>query len=112
MKFSFKRINPAKAGAAALGLVAAAAMVAHAGTDTTFSSIATTLTNWAEGSLGLVFALAATIIGVGVGVLRASPATFIGGPALGLAIYFLPTILPTLVSATNVAHSVLPLIAR
>jgi len=43
-----------------------------AGTDTTFTSVYTTLSSWLEGSLGKVLAVAMIGVGLGIGIAKQS----------------------------------------
>jgi len=58
------------ATAAMAGIIAVASAGALAGTDTTFGSIATSLTGWLEGSLGTTLAVISLIFGVGSAVIN------------------------------------------
>lgn len=111
MKRMFAKQQTVKTALLVTLLTMGAIISAQAGTTgTDFNSIATTLTNWMQGSLGLSIALAAAAVGVGVGIVKQSPATFVAGPAIGLATYYLPTILTGIVSATlgfGVVHPLL-----
>lgn len=111
MKRMFANQQTAKAGLIVFLLTMGAIISAQAGTTgTDFNSISTTLTNWMQGSLGLSIALAAAAVGVGVGIVKQSPGTFIAGPAIGLATYYLPNILTGIVSATLGFSAIHPLI--
>lgn len=87
-------------GVAAVGLAAAAVLVAHAGTDTTFSTTTTSLTNWTTGSLGKMAAVGAVAVGVVGTVLRFDWKLIAGGVGIGLAAATGPGIVSGLTSAT------------
>ncbi len=87
-------------GIAALGVVAAAVLVAQAGTDTTFATTTTSLTNWTTGSLGKMAAVGAVAVGIIGTVLRFDWKLIAGGVGIGLAAATGPGIVSGLMSAT------------
>lgn len=89
-------------------LISAATIVdAHAGTDTTFNSIVTMITNWTQGSLGKVLALSMFLIGVGMSVMRQSIAPVGVALAAALALFYGPTIISGVLTGTAPHHSVI-----
>jgi conjugal transfer pilus assembly protein TraA len=84
--------------AAAVGVAATAA--AHAGTDTTFGATVTTLTAWAEGSLGKMAAVGGIAVAL-VGLIAKFDWRLIGGAVgIGLTAATGPSIVAALASAT------------
>lgn len=71
---------------------------ALAGADTTFDSIYTTISDWATGSLGKLFAVAAFIIGMGIGLVRQSAMAIVLGLAFALIMFYGPGIIDSLVT--------------
>ena len=59
--------------------------MAHAGTDTTFTSSVTNLTTWTQGSLGKLAAVASLGVGVVGAILRFDWKLIAGGVGIGLA---------------------------
>lgn len=80
----------------ALLLVASGSAVA--GADTTFTAVYTTVSGWATGSLGKLFAVAAFIIGMGIGLVKQSAMAIVLGLAFALIMFYGPGIIDTLVS--------------
>lgn len=95
--FKFNLTNMHKIAGASLVLVAASG-AAVAGTDTTFDTVYTTLSNWATGSLGKLFAVAAFIIGMGIGLVRQSAMAIVLGLAFALIMFYGPGIIDNLVT--------------
>ena len=72
---------------------------ATAGTNADFNAIVTQLTDWMEGSLGTVFALGATAVGLGAGIAKGSAMAVVVGLGVALSTYFGPAILTGLATA-------------
>jgi conjugal transfer pilus assembly protein TraA len=89
----------AEYGVAAIGVAAATALVAHAGTDTTFSTTTTSLTDWTTGSLGKMAAVGAVAVGIVGTILRFDWKLIAGGVGIGLAAATGPGIVSGLTSA-------------
>lgn len=85
-------------GLFALFLTALAIMPAVAGTDTTFQPIVTLITNWAQGSLGKLLAIAAFIIGMGIGLVRQSVMAVVIGLAFALVMFYGPTLIDNIIT--------------
>ncbi len=64
-----------------------------------FDTIYTTLTDWAQGTLGRVIALGMILVGLGIGVIRQSIMGAIVGVAGGLALFNAPDIIDGIVGA-------------
>ncbi len=71
-----------------------------AGADATFQSVATTLRNWSEGSLGTTIAIGALVVGLGVGLVRQSLMPVVGAVAMAVAANWGPGILAGMATAT------------
>jgi len=91
-------LNPVKK----FGLIAMLALIvassAHAGADTTFGTVLTMLTDWAQGSLGAVLSIAAFIIGMGIGLVRQSVMAVVVGLSMAIVMFYGPTIITNIVS--------------
>lgn len=81
-----------------LALAIAASGTAFAGTDTTFTAIYTTISGWATGSLGKLFALAAFIVGMGIGLVKQSAMAIVLGLAFALIMFYGPGVIDSLVT--------------
>lgn len=82
--------------AAVLAPVAASgvAFAAAAGTNSAdFDTIVTLITEWLEGSLGKVLALASLAVGLAIGVSQQSIMAVLVGVAMALAVSFGPSVL-------------------
>lgn len=87
---------------AAVGLLLAfGATSAFAGTTgTEFQTMYTTLLSWATGYLGKAIAIAAFILGAGIGVARSSPVPALAGVVFALFMVYVPTIIDSIMTAT------------
>ena len=65
-----------------------------------FQTMYTTLLNWATGYLGKAIAIAAFILGAGVGIARSSPIPALAGVVFALFMVYVPTIIDTIMTAT------------
>ena len=96
-------MNPSR-----LALIAPVALVlalgatsAFAGTTgAEFQTMYTTLLNWATGYLGKSIAVAAFILGAGIGVARSSPIPALAGVVFALFMVYVPTIIDSIMTAT------------
>ena len=97
-------MNPSRRLVLALPIVlllALGASSAFAGTTgTEFQSMYTTLLNWATGYLGRAIAIAAFILGAGIGVARSSPIPALVGVVFALFMVYVPTIIDSIMTAT------------
>ena len=93
-----KKIGEIAFTAVLMGVLGAS--MAHAGTDTTFTSSVTNLTTWTQGSLGKLAAVASLGVGVVGAILRFDWKLIAGGVGIGLAASTGPAILTGLMSAT------------
>ena len=92
--------------ALAFALLAAslAPCIAQAGVGgAEFDTIYSTLTDWAQGTLGRVIALGMILVGLGIGVIRQSIMGAIVGVAGGLALFNAPDIIDGIVGAVIIA---------
>jgi conjugal transfer pilus assembly protein TraA len=83
--------------ALALALAAGSALAGTTGTE--FQSMYTTLLNWATGFLGKSIAIAAFILGAGIGIARSSPIPALVGVVFALFMVYVPTIIDTIMTA-------------
>ncbi|GAA4649322.1 hypothetical protein GCM10023116_15960 [Kistimonas scapharcae] len=84
-----------------IALLAIASEVFAAGSaDKTFETTLTTLTDWIEGTLGKIIALAFVIIGSVMGAARQSLMAFAVGIAAALGLYNAPGLIDNVFSAT------------
>ena len=81
-----------------LALGASAAFAGTTGAE--FQTMYTTLLNWATGYLGKAIAIAAFILGAGVGIARSSPIPALAGVVFALFMVYVPTIIDTIMTAT------------
>ena len=82
-------------------LLALGASSAFAGTTgTEVQTMYTTLLNWATGYLGKAIAVAAFILGAGIGVARSSPIPALAGVVFALFMVYVPTIIDSIMTAT------------
>ena len=100
--YSTRRLNPVLlAGLLMLLALLLASPAAHAGTTgTEFQSMYSTLLNWATGYLGKAIAVAAFILGAGIGVARSSPIPALVGVVFALFMVYVPNIIDSIMTAT------------
>ena len=79
--------------AGAAGMMALRAGAVHAGTDTTFDSIATTVSDWAQGSLGKTLAIGSLLVGGGYAVASQSLRAAVTAVGLALTMAYGPGVL-------------------
>ena len=85
-----------------LGMVVFASFIAvappaFAGADATFTPLVTLVTNYMQGSLGLLLALAAATYGL-VSAIAGRWGEMFAGFGVGAGFFYVPTILPTIVT--------------
>jgi conjugal transfer pilus assembly protein TraA len=105
LNYSPRLTSPAHARLATIApvalLLALGATSAFAGTTgTEFQTMYTTLLNWATGYLGKAIAVAAFILGAGIGVARSSPIPALAGVVFALFMVYVPTIIDSIMTAT------------
>ncbi len=83
--------------AVSLALLAGSALAGTTGTE--FQTIYSTLLNWATGYLGKSIAIAAFILGAGIGVARSSPIPALVGVVFALFMVYVPTIIDSIMTA-------------
>ncbi|OQC18085.1 TraA family conjugative transfer protein [Candidatus Skiveiella danica] len=82
-------------------LLALGATSAFAGTTgAEFQTMYTTLLDWATGYLGKAIAVAAFILGAGIGVARSSPIPALVGVVFALFMVYVPNIIDSIMTAT------------
>lgn len=85
--------------ALALVLSLAAGSVLAGTTGTEFQTMYTTLLGWINGFLGKSIAIAAFIIGAGVGIARSSPIPALIGVVFALFMVYVPNIIDSIMTA-------------
>ena len=85
--------------ALAFVLSLAAGSVLAGTTGSEFQTMYTTLLNWVNGFLGKSIAIAAFIIGAGVGVARSSPIPALIGVVFALFMVYVPNIIDSIMTA-------------
>ena len=80
-----------------LTLAAGAALAGTTGAE--FQTMYTTLLSWASGFLGKSIAIAAFILGAGIGIARSSPVPALVGVVFALFMVYVPTIIDTIMTA-------------
>lgn len=83
--------------AAILSMSTVSAFAGTAGTE--FAGIVTQLLNWAQGSLGKAIAIAAFIVGAGMGLARGSAVPALIGIVVALFMAYIPGVINNIVSA-------------
>jgi conjugal transfer pilus assembly protein TraA len=64
-----------------------------------FAPVETALLDWAQGGLGRALALGIFLVGTGVGIARQSLMSIATGLGGGLALFYLPTVITSIVAA-------------
>lgn len=80
-------------------LVLGAAPAVAGTTGTEFQTMYTTLLEWATGFLGKSIAIAAFILGAGIGIARSSPIPALVGVVFALFMVYVPTIIDSIMTA-------------
>jgi len=78
-------------------LLAGSAFAGTTGTE--FQTMYTTLLNWVTGFLGKSIAIAAFILGAGIGIARSSPIPALVGVVFALFMVYVPTIIDGIMTA-------------
>lgn len=96
-----KRLSKKAAPVACATGVGAAVVAAkaHAGTDTTFDTLTTTIQGWGEGSLGKLMAIGTLLVGGGMAIMTQSLKTAISAVGVALALSYGPGVLSGLFTA-------------
>ena len=93
-------IRKAVSNSAVAVLLAVLAVPAIAGTTgTEFQTVYATLLSWSTGFLGKSIAIAAFILGAGIGVARSSPIPALVGIVFALFMVYVPTIIDSIMTA-------------
>lgn len=98
MKSFLNRCKNALLPTLAAMTLAGGAIAASSGNANQFSSIETLLTEWAEGSLGRVLAIAAFIIGLSMGIVRQSAMAVVIGITFALVLAFGPGVITSMLT--------------
>lgn len=83
----------------AVMLTVAAGSVLAGTTGTEFQTMYTTLLNWVTGFLGKSIAIAAFILGAGIGIARSSPIPALVGVVFALFMVYVPNIIDGIMTA-------------
>lgn len=78
---------------AAMAVGGSALAAANGSSETTFSAITNTVNDWATGSLGKLLAIAAFLIGMGVGLVRQSAIAVVVGLAFAIILAYGPGVI-------------------
>jgi len=106
-KRSVMALGLAAVTVAALGVAA----VAGGGGSQQFGGLANQLQSWAQGSLGIVIAIAALLVGLSIGVVKQSLMAVVTGIGIAIALYYGPTVIMGVLNAGGAFHSVVPAVA-
>ena len=91
-------VSVAIAWALVLALGTTSAFAGTTGSE--FQTMYSTLLNWATGYLGKSIAIAAFILGAGIGVARSSPIPALAGVVFALFMVYVPSIIDSIMTAT------------
>ena len=80
-------------------LTLAAGSVIAGTTGTEFQTMYATLLSWVQGFLGKSIAIAAFILGAGIGIARSSPIPALIGVVFALFMVYVPTIIDSIMTA-------------
>lgn len=99
--------------AAVAGLLGAVALAALAGTtgNQQFGGLATQLVGWSQGALGIIIAVSALLVGLSIGVVKQSMMAVVTGIGIAIALYYGPSVISSMLSATTALHHVAPALA-
>jgi conjugal transfer pilus assembly protein TraA len=106
--FTSKRTNLV---AAAMALIAGAVTtlaVAGSGGNAQFGGLSQQMIGWAQGSLGIIIAIAALLVGLSIGVVKQSMMAVVTGLGIAIALYYGPTVIASMLSAAGAVHMVVP----
>lgn len=94
--------------AAAAGTIA----MAHAGTggNNAFGSLEQEIIGWAQGTLGVILAVVAILVGAGFAIARQSLVFVVVGIGFAIVLYFAPTVITGILTAAGGYGVVHPLI--
>lgn len=94
---NLKKLGTFAVMAAPAVVVTGAALAGTGGTE--FDTIVTQVTDWLEGGLGKVLALAALAVGLGIGVVQQSVMAVVVGIGMAIAVFYGPGVLTGIISA-------------
>lgn len=97
MQITRRTSTLATAAALALALAAGSALAGTTGNE--FATMYTTLLNWVNGYLGKSIAIAAFILGAGIGIARSSPIPALVGVVFALFMVYVPNIIDSIMTA-------------
>lgn len=96
-KKTFKKFAAGALMAAPAVVVAGAAVAGTGGTE--FDAVVLQLTDWLEGGLGQVLAIAALAVGLGIGVIQQSVMAVVVGISMSIAVFYGPAVLTGIITA-------------
>lgn len=93
--------------------IAATLAMAHAGTggQQAFGSLEQEIIGWAQGTLGIILAVTAILVGAGFAVARQSLVFVVVGIGFAIVLYFAPTVITGILTAAGGYGVVHPLIS-
>lgn len=100
MKFISTKLGD-RATFVALAVLASTAAVAGSGGQQQFGGLAQQLAGWSQGSLGIVIAIAALLVGLSIGVVKQSLMAVVTGIGIAIALYYGPDVISGVLSATG-----------
>lgn len=90
------------------GLALGAAAIAGTGGNASFGGLAQQMIGWSQGSLGIIIAVAALLVGLSIGVVKQSMMAVVTGLGIAIALYYGPTVISSMLSAAGSVHVVVP----
>ena len=76
-----------------------------------FASLESTIVGWAQGSLGVVIAVSALLVGLAIGIAKQSLMAVVSGLGIAIALYYGPTVIMAIMGAAGAVTSALPAVA-
>ena len=73
-----------------------------------FASLESTIVGWAQGSLGVVIAVSALLVGLAIGIAKQSLMAVVSGLGIAIALYYGPTVIMAIMGAAGAVTSALP----
>lgn len=97
---------------AAVAAVAATMAMAHAGTggQNAFGQLEQQIIGWTQGTLGIILAVTAILVGAGFAIARQSLVFVVVGIGFAIVLYFAPTVITGILTAAGGFSAVHPLI--
>jgi len=108
LQFSLSKRQTQTAALALLAAAAGAAAIAGTGGNAQFGGLAQQLIGWSQGSLGIIIAVAALLVGLSIGVVKQSMMAVVTGLGIAIALYYGPSVISALLSSSGAVHTVAP----